>query len=375
MKPFIYVDTPDQLNKMVDRLYDSPRLGLDTESNNMHAYREQVCLIQISTADNDYIVDPLALPTLQPLAPIMASNRIEKIVHAAENDVMVLKRDFDFTFVHLFDTMAAARICGYKNVGLSPLLEEHFRVRLDKIHQLDDWGRRPLSHESLIYAQKDSHYLPQLRDKLGAELRRLGRETEAHETFAELCKVEPVESTFDPEGFWRIAIPIQMPPRQTAILRELYLMRNEIAKKCNLPVYRILQDKTLVLLARKAPQTLAELADLTTIPLCMIEQHCSEMLDAIQRGLRAKPPLPPPMQPPADPLIVDRYTALREWRRAKARERGVETDVIISKDALWEIATRNPRTIDEMCSIRGFGAWRMKTYANDILGVLQKFWK
>jgi ribonuclease D len=375
MRPYQYVNTDKTLRAMVDRLFDAPRLALDTESNSLHAYRERVCLIQISTEAHDYLVDPLVLDTLAPLAPIMADNRIEKIVHAAENDVMALKRDFDFTFVNLFDTMTAARICGYKTVGLSALLEHHFNVRLDKRHQLDDWGVRPLAHESLVYAQMDSHYLGALRDRLAAELKKLGRCAEAWETFADLCLVAPTGTTFDPEGYWRIALPIQLSARQTAVLRELYHLREQIARARNLPLFRVLQDKTLAALARKAPQSVEEVMNVTDLPMFIVDEYCDALLDAIECGLRAKLPTPPPVQPPADPLIVDRYTALRDWRREKARERGVETDVIISKEALWEIATRNPTAIDGMHAIRHLGVWRLKTYGNDILMVLNKFRK
>jgi len=289
--------------------------------------------------------------------------------------VMALRRDFNFTFVNVFDTMAAARICGYKTVGLSPLLERHFSVRLDKSHQLDDWGARPLEHDSLMYAQMDAHYLGALRDKLASELTRLGRCSEARETFADLCMVAPTDSRFDSEGYWRIALPIQLNARQTAVLRELYLLRDQIARARNLPVFRVLQDKTLASLARKAPQTPDDLLNVSDMPIALFDEYGIELLDAIASGLHAKPPPPPPVQPSTEPLIVDRYTALRDWRRAKAHERGVDTDVIISKEALWEIATRNPTLVEDMRDIRMFGAWRLKTYGDDILTVLQKFRK
>ncbi|PJF25183.1 MAG: 3'-5' exonuclease, partial [Phototrophicales bacterium] len=111
--PFTYIDTDDQLRAFADALARVPRIALDTESNSLHAYRERVCLIQISTDSADFIVDPLAGIDLSPLSAIMANPQIEKVAHAAENDVTALKRDFGFSFATLFDTLSAARICGF----------------------------------------------------------------------------------------------------------------------------------------------------------------------------------------------------------------------------------------------------------------------
>ncbi len=90
-------------------------------------------------------------------------------------------------------------------------------------------------------------------------------------------------------------------------------------------------------------------------------------------GLRALPPSPPPSDPPADPVVVERYAALREWRKTRAVERGVESDVIISKDALWALAERAPHSLDEMDGVPGLGAWRLGAYGTEILDVIRRY--
>src|SRR5690606_29531 len=132
----------------------------DTESNSLYAYRERVCLIQLSTRSRDYILDPLIIVDMSPLAPLLADPGVEKVFHAAEYDLICLHRDYGFIVNNLFDTMVAARICGYKAIGLGSLLSEFLGVELDKRHQRDDWGERPLPPDSLRYAQMDTHYLP-----------------------------------------------------------------------------------------------------------------------------------------------------------------------------------------------------------------------
>ena len=123
------------LRRLVERLADEAVVAVDTESNSLHAYREQVCMIQFSTLHEDFLVDPIALRDLSPLAPIFENSQIEKVFHAAEYDLLCLRRDFGFHFNNLFDTMAAARILGREEVGLGALLEAEFGVHLDKRYQ------------------------------------------------------------------------------------------------------------------------------------------------------------------------------------------------------------------------------------------------
>src|SRR5438093_12803344 len=95
------------LQKCVEDVAGSARVGLDTESNGFHAYYEKVCLLQIATPGADWAVDTLAL-RLDPLIPLLADPSRECILHAAEYDVLCMKRDYGPTFGRLFDTHAAA---------------------------------------------------------------------------------------------------------------------------------------------------------------------------------------------------------------------------------------------------------------------------
>jgi len=165
----------------VPQLAQQPFLALDTEANSLHAYREQICLIQLSTGTTDYLLDPLAIVDMDPLGDLLANRQIEKILHAAEYDLIGLRRDFGFSVHPIFDTMLAARVAGHEQVGLNHLLQRYLGVHTDKRHQRDDWGRRPLPPESLRYAQLDTHFLGMLRNDLYDELQQLGRLEEARD--------------------------------------------------------------------------------------------------------------------------------------------------------------------------------------------------
>src|SRR5262245_9077289 len=217
LPPATYIQKDSDLQRLVSTLKDEPLLEIDTESNSLYAYCERVCLVQISTRTADYIVDPLTIHDMTPFANLMADPAIEKVFHAAEYDLICLKRDYQLTCHNLFDTMIAARIVGLKLVGLGNLLEQYASVKADNSHQRDNWGERPLPEESLLYAQMDTHYLPLLRDNLYAELVKTNRLTEAAETFEELCRVPAGNNDFDPEGYWGIGYPYHLNRRQMAI--------------------------------------------------------------------------------------------------------------------------------------------------------------
>ncbi len=374
LPPPTYIDSSEKLGRLVASLAGETLLAIDTESNSLHAYRERVCLIQLSTRDADYIIDPLAVPGLQPLAPFFADPTVEKVFHAAEYDLMCMKRDFGFTFTNLFDTMTAARICGLKMIGLGSLLGELVGMKIDKSHQRDDWGQRPLPTESLLYAQTDTHYLPLLRDHFLELLVGLDRLEEAYEAFRDVCRVPPARrDEFDPEGYWRISLPNNLNRREAAILREVYLTRERIAQERDVPPFKILSDKTLIALAQRAPLSFNDLREIDGMSPAQVRRYGQVLLDAVSAGQHARLPSPPAPEPSADPAVVERYTALREWRKHRALERGVESDVIISKDALWMLAERAPASLDEMHDVPGLGPWRLGVYGIEILDVIRRY--
>jgi ribonuclease D len=371
LPPVKYIKTDAALRKLVMSLEDEPLIAFDTESNSMHAYQERVCLIQMSTRTQDYIIDPLMINQSEPLGRLFESPRIEVIFHAAEYDLMCLKRDFGFTFRNLFDTMLAARICGLEAVGLGSMLAEYANVRLDKSHQRDNWGKRPLPKSSVRYAQMDTHYLPMLRDMLYDKLDANGRLDEAHELFTELCDLPAAEPRlFDEHEFWNIGRPNRLKRAQLKILREVVSERDAIARQRDRPPYKVMTNDVLIALARQAPRNVPELKRIKGFSARQVRRYGKRMLKAVARGKQTEDLPPPPPRQSADPLIADRYAILHNWRKERARERGVESDIIISKHTLWNIAQHAPKQVDDLRQIRGIGPWRLDTYGEEILHVL-----
>ncbi len=371
----ILVETPEAFQQMVARLSAEPLVAVDSESDSLYSYFEKVCLVQFSIQGADYVLDTLAVKEVQPLGELFADARIEKVFHAAEYDIMAMKRDFAFTFENIFDTMVGARILGWKEVGLGAILQTRFHVILDKRFQRADWGRRPLTPEQIAYARDDTHHLLALREMQKAELEALGRLDEAREEFARLTRMAWGERLFDPNRYWTIEGARALDPVGLGILRELFQFREMQARKEDRPPFKVIANPALVQLAQVRPSTVEELARVSGVGDWLLRRYGRGILQAIEKG-RATPQRHPPR--PAgknyrrlpDNATRDCYARLKEWRRARALARGVDPDVIVSNDILLAIADQHPKTREALMQVSGLGAWKFQEYGDELFRVL-----
>jgi len=369
-----YIETQQALQNLASSLFNESLIAIDTESNNIYVYQERVCLIQISTRTNDYIVDPLAIPDLSVLKPIMEADFIEKVFHGAEYDIVSLKRDFGFTINCLFDTMTAARLCGFDSVGLGNVLHKMTGLQLDKRFQMDNWGMRPLSDSHLRYAQMDTHFLPYLRDEFHKFLEQRGQLEEAMEIFAEIAALPPApEKSFQANDFWKIGRPYNLKRHEMKVLCALYAWREQTAMEENLPPNKILTNRALIEIARRKPSNYTQLKAIRAINRQQREAFNDAILAAVEAGKQlGRLPAPPRDKRPS-PEVSERYAALRSWRRDRASERGVDSDIIVSRHTLWALAYEAPYSLDELKGIDGIGPWRLEHYGEELLDVLHEW--
>ena len=372
LPPHQLITTPQTWQTCLAQLSAQPRLAIDLEANSMYAYRERVCLIQISIPQQDYIIDPVADIDLSGLGELIADPAVEKVFHAAEYDLLLLKREYGWELNNLFDTMWAARILGYKRFGLASLLEDLYQVKLNKRHQKSNWCKRPLSPSQLTYAQHDTHFLLRLRDQLETELETADRMEEAHEIFLEQTRVTPNDNHFDPDNFWSINGAYDLTEQQQAILKALNIYRDEEARQRNQPLFKILHDKILLQLAEETPRNFNEIEAIPGMTWGQIRRYGRGILEAISAGANDSPPDHPKRPKRPSDQVLNRYEKLHKWRKNRARKRGVESDVIISRHTLWEIAEENPTCLTDLAALETLGAWRCQTYGQEILDLLSK---
>lgn len=343
--PHRFLDRGPEIAGFFDAVREEPVLALDLEADSLHHYREQICLVQISTAAETTILDPLAAPeVLDGLESVLADAGVRKILHGGDYDVRLLKRGRVLRVRNLFDTMIAAQLTGRERFGLAPLLEEHFGVILDKRHQRADWSRRPLGPELLAYAAADTAHLHALSGHLAAELQALGRLEWAVEEFRLLEQVEPGA----PKKPWCLDIKgaARLSPRQLARLQALLETRDELARARNRPPFMVFTSQVLIDWAQTPPASRRALLETPGAGRALLELHADRVLQALESAAALSEQECPRAEPARRSVLsaseASRFSRLRAAREEASRRLGLAPGLLV-----------NTATLERLC--RGAG--------------------
>ena len=373
--PYTFVTRENCFREMLEHLMAASRLAIDIEADSLYHYFEKVCLIQISTDSHTYILDPLAIRNVNELAPLMCNPSVEKVFHASGYDTYCLRRDYDFAFVNIFDTHIAAQLLGYEFLGLSTLMEEFLGVHHSKRRQRDDWSRRPLEIEQLNYAAMDTHHLLQIRDLLEAELRLKGRLGWAQEEFEIAASAGRREKEFDPEGFRRIKGNRDLSLQDQVVLRALFLFRDEVARKMDVPPFKVLNNSVLLDLAQRPPVSPEELNRRSGVSSRVARKHSGSIVSIITQARKQDVSIleAPPRNNWKSPGRAARLLleALRLWRNEKAKELGLQIGVIFPASLLEHVAATPPANMRELAALPGMRQWRVQEFGAELLQLLQ----
>ena len=378
--PLIIVDTQEKLIELVERLSNAPIIGVDTESDSFHHYQEKVCLIQFSDLENDYILDPLQVDDMSPLAPIFANPDIVKVLHGADYDVVCLRRDFDFIFKNLFDTMISSQMVGLPRVGLADLIERFFGHQIDKQYQRHDWAKRPLLPEHVEYARGDTHFLLALREMLIRKLEKAGRLDHVIEECEILERREWVPKPFNPDGFLRIKGTHGLSDASKRILKRLYLYRDGEARRLDRPAFKVIPDPVLVTVARSQPNSPEALDKLFRSKNPMKRRHGTQLLEAVREGLQDDYEIPVKKRVTVKgpkPKLTGRaaergFQALKSWRNdLVAGESKLSPVTVASNTTLKAIVNQYPKDLVELGLIAEVRRWQVRDYGTTILDILR----
>ena len=371
-----YVNTESALLEAAERIGSATLFAADTEAAGFHRFRDRICLLQISTREETFVLDTLALDRLQPLEAGFASPDVEVVFHDAEYDLRLLARDLGISVRGLFDTKVAAQFLGEPAIGLASLLERHLGVHLEKKYQRADWAQRPLSAPLLEYAAMDTRYLPALRDILRDALEARDRLRWAEEEFRlhEVVEANAGEAPAE-EAYLRVKGTRDLRPRQLAALRELFQWREEIGRIRDVAAFRIASNEALVELARHLPDSVRAAMALPTVPNSLVAKHGSELLERIRRA-RALPESELPQRrvsgsrrlpDPEFEALVDRLKAARD---EAARETGLDRGFLLPCHQLEEIARHRPASMEDLTRVPGIRRWQVEAAGERILDVL-----
>lgn len=345
--PHTLIDTPAMLQQACDSfastLQHDHRIALDTEFVGEQTYEPQLMLIQLAAPDGQIaLIDPQRLMgQLGPLAELLNTPGLLKIMHAGGQDVPILKTALGAINGPWFDTQIAAAYVGYPlQVGYVRLIESEVGARLARDESLSDWGRRPIPESMLAYAADDVRHLHAAHARLAERLAGLGRGEWVAEATEDM--VRGVSERVAPEDLWRkLARGTGLNGRELAVLKSLCIWRNEEADRRNKPRRSVMRDEALIELSRRAPKTMAALMNLRSLPNNLGERQAVALVQRIQQA-QATPPNERPVMDTASVELDDHAKALNELLSAILRIRAIEADIapglIASADALRRLA-------------------------------------
>ncbi len=371
MTPIEMITRPDQLQLVLLHLKNEKLIAFDLEADSMHHYREQVCLLQISTESKNFIIDPLACPDFSPLAPVFADPETVKVFHGADYDVRMMHRCFGIEIINLFDTMIACQFLGEPAVGLAAVLKKRYNVDLDKKYQQADWSKRPLSPEMLDYAAKDTSLLIPLYKELIAELTTKGRLSWVKEECEILSRVRMAERNDEPLS-GRFKTASRMKPQELGILEGILRFRDEEAEKKDLPPFKIFGNEAVREIAERNPSQLHDLNSISGLSPKLIERYGRSILQAVKLG-RALPPESLPAfkskkRVERSQLQDERLNRLKEWRTGKAAELAIDPGVLVNNALLEGLAETMPESVADLKGLKG---WHTAAFAEELFRLLR----
>ncbi len=369
----LYLDTPSLVDGFLASIGGTRTLALDTEGASFHRFVDRIYLLQLSTREQTAIIDPLPIGTPARLGALLEDPAVEIVFHDADYDLRLLHQDYGWQVRHIFDTRIAAQLLGLKAFGLAALLERYFGVKLEKKHQRADWSMRPLTEDMLDYAAQDTIHLLELRDRLEADLAKLGRLEWAREEFV-LLEDTRWGADDSANAFLRIKGARDLSRRELAILRELVPWRDAIARQLDRATFRVIGNEQLLDISRKQPKTRDELATIKGVPRGLLESRGQEMLDAVQRGL-AVPEANLPRFPKAprwdrDPSFDARVSALKSVRDGAATRLELDPGVLCARERLEAVARKNPPSTAELETVGELRNWQKAVLGEDFVRAL-----
>ena len=356
--PASVVTAPDALSELVAHLRASGSFGYDSEFIGELTYTPKLCLIQVASATRVALIDPLAGLELREFWELIADPVVDKIVHAGQQDIEPVFRNIGRAAANVFDTQIATGFIGMAYpVALGKLVQELVGVRLGKALTFSHWDQRPLSAIQLRYAADDVRYLPALRSEIGKRLDATSHAAWAKEESESLC--DPAQYGFNPDTYYqRVRGATSLPPQGLAVLRELTIWRDAVARKHDVPPRAYLKDEILLDLSRSPAKSVDRLGKVRGLPRPVEQEDGADIVAATLRGL-ATPAAKLPASRTVEPSPAERFRVDALWAAAQClcSGRSIDAALVTSRQEIGEFyrAASNGGELESLHLMKG---WR-----------------
>ncbi|MCH7893078.1 MAG: ribonuclease D [Proteobacteria bacterium] len=348
------------LANAISQIAGSPMIGLDTEFRREDTYYSQLCLMQIATRHEIFLIDNLAIPDLAPLFELLADRQQLKIMHSARQDLELLLQFGDKPLQPVFDTQIAAACLGNNlQLGYSTLVEQLTGVSIDKSQTRTQWCKRPLTQAQLDYAAEDVLYLIPMMERLQAQITSSDRERWFEEDSLELYNRELYEQD-DDTAWQRVKGAGKLEAKQRMRLKALADWREKTAKQENRPRQWIVRDSPLIELACRNPEKTEDLAGIKHLPAGKLRRYGSALLKALIHETGESVPGNSIARPgEAERALLRKLKLLQKQR---AEELKVEPELLAGRRDLKALARGETNT-------RVTRGWRREVLGNDLLAI------
>ena len=358
------ITTTAELQAFCDKIKGQPFVAVDTEFMRETTYWPMLCLIQAATPDAEAVIDPLAEGLdLEPFLQVLRDPTIEKVFHAARQDVEIF-HNLKAMPKPMFDTQVAGMAAGFgEQIAYDALVRQMLKIELDKSSRFTDWARRPLTDAQLTYALADVTHLARLYPMLKQRLEKEGRLAWVTDEMQNLC--DPALYDVEPENAWKRLRPRKHTAKYLAVYKAVAAWRERTAQHRDQPRGRILKDDAIDELATQAPTDAAQIDRLRSVPKGFSGSRFGpDLLDAIREALKDPEAYAPVLDKPRSspsPAAGAVVELLKVLLKARAEDAGVASKLIATVSDLEMIAN------DDDAATPALTGWRREAFGEDAL--------
>lgn len=356
------------------------RFAIDTEFVGEGKYQSLLCLVQVAVYRDDasrgdepmvLLIDPLDR-TIDPgpVARVLADPAIETILHAARQDVALLRRTWQTEVTRVFDTQVAAAFAGLRaQIGYEALLRAMLGVGLRKSASFTKWDRRPLTEEQLGYAREDVLHLEEVAVRLQERLIESGRLDWAIQECAPLAAASDERN---PDVlFERLPKIAGQDPVTRAVARRLVMWREATAGSSDRPAQQVLGDQPLVELAKRRPRSLDDLRQIRGLGEANGRRRGEAIIEAIAAGLADEPiPRRPVVHVDTRPEDVAVIALCEALLRTRAASADLAYELLATRNELQLLVSGHRAGLLPEESVRALQGWRREVVGEELLKLL-----